>query len=311
LADPLKRLRRPWGLSEAASAAIIGLAAASPEIGINITSAVRGVVDIGLGAMLGSNIVAIPLVMTVAYWASRKAKLGQAEGQQQGQEQGQHGDHERHRREHLLHVQRPVVTVQALPYLVIVGVLALLALPPGWRGIQPIDGWIMLGVYLVYLVQAVLRGRQEGEQVEWSRKKFGLAAAGLVALAVGAFFTVIATKNIVSTLGMSRIVGGLFFTAPMAALPELFAVWSVTRSGQVTSATISAFGDHAVTLTVALLPLVLVGVPVENLPLLILNLCFGALMPATFTVLARWADTHTASSAGRWGCSMPSTWSTC
>ena len=74
----------------------------------------------------------------------------------------------------------------------------------------------------------------------------------------------------------------------MAALPEIFAVWSVTRSGQVTSAVTSVFGDHAVTLTVAFLPLALVTVPVENFPLFLTNIIFVALMPAVFAACIHW-----------------------
>ena len=66
LADPLKKLRRQWGFSVAAGGSFVGLAAASPEIGINVTSAIRGVGDIGLGAMLGSNVIAIPIMVTTA-----------------------------------------------------------------------------------------------------------------------------------------------------------------------------------------------------------------------------------------------------
>jgi cation:H+ antiporter len=50
-----------------------------------------------------------------------------------------------------------------------------------------------------------------------------MAAAGVGAIAVGAYFTVFATEKIVSALGIPRIMGGLFITAPMAALPEIFA----------------------------------------------------------------------------------------
>ena len=73
LADRLKMLRRRWGFSVAAGGAFVGLAAASPEIGINATSVVRGVSDIGLGVMLGSNVLAIPLMVVVGYAATRKA----------------------------------------------------------------------------------------------------------------------------------------------------------------------------------------------------------------------------------------------
>lgn len=137
LAKPLKKARRRWGLTEVAGAAFVGLAAASPEIGINTTSAIRGVGDIGLGASLGSNILAIPLIVVVAYWASRKPILG--EGKEPGESEE---EHRRHREEGLLRIKREAVWVQALPYLALVGLFAMLVLPAEWRGLQPLDGWI-------------------------------------------------------------------------------------------------------------------------------------------------------------------------
>ncbi|MEW5926059.1 MAG: sodium:calcium exchanger [Gemmatimonadota bacterium] len=301
LAHPLEKLRQQWGFTAAAGGAFIGLAAASPEIGINTASAVRGVSEIGLGASLGSNILAIPLIVTAAYVASRAERLGQ--GRRRGTE-GNDGrraaddgsdeesprEHARHRREGLLRVQRSAVTVQALPYLAILAVFALLTLPAQWRGLQPVDGWILLGAYLAYLAQALLRGREEGEEVRWTRREVLLAVGGVAVLALGAYFIVRAMDSIVSALGISRIVGGLFITAPMAALPEVFATWSVTRSGQVTSATTSVIGDHAVTMTVAFLPLALVTLPIQDLPLFGVNLAFVALVPAAYAALIHWGS---------------------
>jgi cation:H+ antiporter len=383
LAHPLKKLRRQRGFSAAAGGSFIGIAAASPEIGINIASAFRGVADIGLGAAIGSNILAIPIVVTVAYIATRTRLIGGGKEQQGGdqanrtrepsgeeedrqrgetdpenrrgwhaqklqsdasedvgvherrarahelraeahrelaqaheelaeaeeerarapadgkntgkgkrsREQGQEDsgeDHEQHLQHRLLRIRKQAVTVQALPYLAILVLFAALVLPAGWRGLQPMDGWILLGAYLVYLAQALLRGREEGEQVDWTRKEVGLALGGLLVLAVGAYFTVRATENIVSALGIQKIVGGLFITAPMAVLPEMFAVWSVTRSGQVTAATTSVIGDHAVTMTVAFLPLALVGLPVEDLQLFAVNLAFATLVAAAYAALIHW-----------------------
>ena len=281
LAAPLKKLRRQWGLSEVAGAAFIGLAAASPEIGINTASALRQVPEIGLGASLGSNIIAIPLVVTIAYLASRRRKLGSSEAGAQG-----HPDHDRHREEHALRVQQEAVTVQAIPYLLLIVLFATLTVPPQWRGLQPIDGWILLGGYFIYLAQAVLRGRKEGEDVAWSGKEVALAVAGLASLIVGAYLTVRSTENIVAAVGISQIVGGLFIVAPMAALPELFAVWSVTHSGQVTSATTSVIGDHAVTMTVAFLPLALMTLNVQNFQLFWINLVFVALIPTVYAAFS-------------------------
>lgn len=104
------------------------------------------------------------------------------------------------------------------------------------------------------------------------------------------FFIVRATESLVSAFGIPRIVGGLFITAPMAALPEVFATWSVTRSGQVTSATTSVIGDHAVTMTIAFLPLALIAFPIRDLQLFGVNLAFVALVPAAYAALIHWGS---------------------
>lgn len=124
--------------------------------------------------------------------------------------------------------------MHALPYLAVIGLFAVLTLPAPWRGLQPVDGGILLAAFVAYLAQALLRGRTEGEAVEWTKREIGMAVAGVAVLAVGTYFTVTATENLVSAFGISAIVGGLFITAPVAALPETFAAWSITRSGQVT-----------------------------------------------------------------------------
>ncbi|MEP2723214.1 sodium:calcium exchanger [Roseibium sp.] len=275
LSGPLKKLRKKWGFSVAAGGSFLGIAAASPEIGINVTSAARGVSDIGLGAMLGSNVLAIPLMVATAYFATRKSGL---------QEAGK--NHEQHRRKHYVAVDKEAVTVQALPYLAIVAVFALLTLPAPWRGLQPIDGWLLL---LAYLVQALVRGREKGEDVDWSRKERWMAIAGVSALAVGAYFTVFSSEKIIGALGIPNVVGGLLITATVAALPEVFATWSVARSGQVTAASTSVIGDHAVTMTLAFIPLTIIGTPIEDFRLFWVSLAFVALMPVLYAMFIRFS----------------------
>ena len=197
-------------------------------------------------------------------------------------------EHRRHLDNHILRVEQRAVTVQALPYLAVIGLFAALTLPSAWRGLQPVDGFILVMAYVVYLTQALLRGRQDGEAVEWSRSEILKALAGLALLAIGAYFTVRATENIVAAIGIAQIVGGLFITGPMAVLPEMFAVWSVSRSGQVTAATTSIIGDHVVTMTLAFLPLALVGLPVQDLQLFAVNLAFVFLIPAAYAAMIHW-----------------------
>ena len=323
LAHPLKKLRRQWGFTAAAGGSFIGLAAASPEIGINVASAFRGVADIGLGTAIGSNVLAIPLVVTVAYVASRRERLGGGKPKERGErsdgkpeedraqpaqsnrrdsanadgrsrsddDDGESPEaHQRHLEGHLLRIRKRAVTVQALPYLGILVLFAALSLPAPWRGLQPLDGALLLGAYLAYAAQALLRGRKEGEGVEWTKKEIMLALAGLAVLALGAYLTVRSTENIVEALGIQQVVGGLFITAPMAALPEVFAVWAVTRSGQITSATTSVIGDHAVTMTVAFLPLALIGLPVDDFPIFATTLAFVALVPIAYAAMIHWGS---------------------
>lgn len=285
----LKKAKGTVGSSVAAGGALVGLAAASPEIGINTTSALTGVGDIGLGTMLSSNVIAIPLMVVTAYLATRHLKKEKAKK-----------GHQRHLKEHLLKVDKTAVTVQALPYLVIIAVVAILTVPKPWRGLQPIDGWIMLGMYGIYLAQALLRGRKEKENVEWKKKEIWLACAGIGVLALGAYFTVRATENIVSAIGLSKLVGGLFITAPMAALPEVFATWSVAKSGQITSSVTSVIGDHAVTLTVAFFPLAMVTLPVGNFPLFATVLSFVALVGVLYAFFIHFGSKNKKHGFRRW-----------
>ena len=268
---PLKLLRKQWGLTASAGAAFLAIVTASPEVAINITSAARGVSDIGLGNLLGSNIISIPLITTIAYLASRR----QFKNYQQ---------HQKHLEENILALNKRSVVVLSLPYLGIIALVALLTLPEGWRGLQPVDGWIMLGAYAAFLAHAIIRGRKEGEKVSWDKKDIVLSVAGAAAIAVGAFFIVKATENIVSALGISQIIGGLFITGTMVTLPEIFKTWSVVKGGEVTAGTTSVIADNAITMSVAFFPLALVNTPVEDFQLYWVNLAFVGLMPLLYSV---------------------------
>ncbi|MEQ9438442.1 MAG: sodium:calcium exchanger [Cyclobacteriaceae bacterium] len=279
LLTPLKMLRKQWGLTASAGAAFLAIVTASPEVAINITSAARGVSDIGLGNLLGSNIISIPLMITIAYFASRKSFK---DNQQ----------HEQHLQENFLALNKRSVGVLSLPYLGIIALVALLTLPQAWRGLQPVDGWIMLGAYAAFLSHAIIKGRKEGEKVEWNKKKIILSVAGALAIAAGAFFIVKATENIVAALEISEIVGGLFITGIMTTAPEIFKTWSVVKGGEVTAGTTSVIADNAVTMTVAFFPLALVNTPIQDFRLYWVNLAFVGLMPLLYSVFIRQSNAN-------------------
>tara|TARA_R110000851_G_scaffold221246_4_gene374030 strand:- start:4595 stop:5593 length:999 start_codon:yes stop_codon:yes gene_type:complete len=271
LLTPLKMLRKQWGLTASAGAAFLAIVTASPEVAINITSAARGVSDIGLGNLLGSNIISIPLMVTIAYFASRKRFKNNKE-------------HQKHLDNKVLSLNKRSVSVLSLPYLGIIALVALLTLPKAWRGLQPVDGWIMLAAYAVFLAHAIIKGREKGKKVEWDKKQIWLSVAGALAIAVGAFFIVKATENIVSALSISEMVGGLFITGIMTTAPEIFKTWSVVKGGEVTAGTTSVIADNAVTMTVAFFPLALVTTPIEDFQLFWVNLAFVGLMPLLYSV---------------------------
>lgn len=280
LAVPLQKLRRQWGLSEAAGAAFVALATASPEVGTNTASALKGLSDIGLGNLLGSNIISVPAIVTVAYLAHRTRPT----------EGGASVDPSDLPQRRLLRVKREALTVQALPYLGVIVIAALLTLPPPWQGLQPVDGLVMLLVYAAYIAQAILRKRQQGQEVNWSGREIGVAVAGVLALAIGAYLTVTATEQIVSILGISQLIGGLFITSTLSIAPEVFATWTVARSGQVTAAATSVIADNTATLSLALVPLALVGTPIDNMPLFLVNLGFVALFALVYSAMVNWGD---------------------
>ena len=266
LAEPLEKLRRQWGLSEAAGAALVALATASPEVGTNTAAAVRGLSDIGLGNLLGSNIISVPAIVLVSYLASRNV-----------------GD-----KDNCIEVKTEALYVQAIPYIIIVILAAILTLPAPWRGLQPIDGWIMLAAYFIYVAQAILRERQSGKKVRWKKGEILIAIAGALGLAIAAYLIVTATEQLVSLLGISQIIGGLFITSTLSIAPEVFATWSMAKSGQVTAATTSVIADNTATMTLAMFPLALVGLQIQDLRLFVVNLIFVALLAIVYAAFIRW-----------------------
>ena len=266
LAEPLEKLRRQWGLSEAAGAAFVALATASPEVGTNTAAAVRGLSDIGLGNLLGSNIISVPAIVLVSYLASRNT-----------------GDNN-----NWLEVKTEALKVQAIPYILIIILAAILTVPLPWRGLQPIDGWIMLAAYFIYLAQAIFRERQSAKKVRWQKGEIVVAIAGALGLAIAAYFIVTATERLVSLLGISQIIGGLFITSTLSIAPEVFATWSVAKSGQVTAATTSVIADNTATMTLALFPLALVGLQIQDFRLFTINLIFVALLAIAYAAFIRW-----------------------
>jgi hypothetical protein len=62
-----------------------------------------------------------------------------------------------------------------------------------------------------------------------------LVGLGVGAIALGRLGSVVAVRHVNQALGMSDLIGGLFVTGLLCAMPEMFAAWSLGRRGQVTT----------------------------------------------------------------------------
>lgn len=254
-------LRTHWGLAETAGGAMMGLATASPEISVNIASVLFGWPAIGLGTALGSNVPALPLIFAVSYASTRWHSEARREPD----------------RPQVPHVKPQAAWVQAMPYLLVLALLAILTIPAGWQGLQPVDAAVLGLAFAVYFAQAVMRGRGKADGSDFPRRRAIGAALGVAAIAAGGVGSVIASRHVNQALGISDLVGGLFITGLLCALPESFAAWRLSRRGQGTAAISGAYADGTTSLTLALVPPSLAGAPLGNLPLFAVNIGFLAL----------------------------------
>lgn len=283
----LDAYRAHAGLRGTVAGALLGTATAAPEVSVNLASVAFGWPDLGLGTALGSNVPALPLVFLIA-WLSLRAAASHAPGAaaspQPGPAAGAAGE--------VPVVAPAAVEVQALPYLLVVLLLAALTLPPGWAGLQPQDALFLLLAWGLYLVRALMRPRRQAEPSRGVGRTVARAALlGVPAIALGALASVIAARRLGEAFGASDLVVGLFVIGLLCALPESFAAWRLAREGKTTTAVSTAMADGIVSLTIALVPPALVGTTVGNVPLYLVNLAFLA-----FVLLAYIGLNHV-----RWG----------
>ncbi len=266
----LGELRKHWGIAETGGGALLGLATASPEISVNIASVALGWPDIGLGTALGSNVPALPLVFVISYVSTRWHRRRAMAEHRQAPDSAPPPP--------MPQVKEQAVWLQMLPYLLVVALLAALTLTPGWEGLQPLDGLVLALACGAYMVRAL---RAPGERVPCQSpgRKTLAALPGFAAIAAGALVAVLASRQLNQALGISDLVGGLFITGFLCALPESFSAWRLSRSGRATSAVSAAVADGIYSLTLAMLPLSIVGAAVGNVALYALNLGFlGAVL---------------------------------
>ncbi len=291
-AAALDVVRGRAGLRGTVAGALLGIATAAPEISVNLASVGFGWPDLGLGAALGSNVPALPLVVLLSWLSLRAARSADGVGDT-GPQPASVGAAAAEPAPPPVPLVRPAaVEVQALPYLLVVLLLAALTLPPGWAGLQPLDGLVLTAAWGVYLARALLRSRKAPAApapgaVVAGAPPVGRALLGVPAIALGALASVVAARRLGEAFGASDLVVGLFVIGLLCALPESFAAWRLAREGKTTTAVSTAMGDGIVSLTLALVPPALVGAAVGDVALYLANLAY-----LVFTLLAYIALNH-------------------
>lgn len=180
---------------------IVAVGTGSPEMVVSLKAALAGSSDLALGNIVGSNIANVALILGLAALA-RPMNV----------------------RSQLLRREVPVM----------LGVTALLVVLLQDGGLGRIDGAILTGGALAYIVgtyRAARRDRDADVAAEFeeslptpqasSVRSVALVAGGLVALLVGAHVLVEGAVVIAQRLGMSEVVIGLTVIAIGTSLPEL------------------------------------------------------------------------------------------
>lgn len=193
---------------------VVGMGTSAPELMVSVQSALKGSPDMAVGNVVGSNIANILLIMGIGALLSPMVATG-------------------------LSLKRDALIMCA----VTAGLL--------WLGLQGVvtrdQGWIMLGIFAVYLMgvyvwEKVLTGKDTAPAGEPDSERQGSplvaliwVAVGLLMLVSGADALVRGAENVARGFGISEAVIGLTLVAVGTSLPELTVtiIAAFRRQGEV------------------------------------------------------------------------------
>jgi cation:H+ antiporter len=194
---------------------VVAFGTSAPELAVTLQAALSGSPELAVGNVVGSNIANVLLILGLAALITP------------------------------LVVESRVVRID-VP-LVIAASAALWVLSLN-GGVGLVDGILLFGVLIGYLIWSVMEGRQEGQAIqdEFAEglgvrdqsnlghlgKQVGLVVVGLLLLAISARLLVAGASDIARTLGVSELVIGLTVVAIGTSLPELVASVVASLRGQ-------------------------------------------------------------------------------
>jgi cation:H+ antiporter len=184
---------------------IVAFGTSSPELAVSVQTALKGQADIAIGNVIGSNVFNVLLILGVAAMI-RPIRIA----------------------EQLIRLDVPImIGMSLLTY----------SLAVAGGSLSRLDGVILFGLLIAYIVFSLKQSKAEGQEVqdEYAQeyavkepknlktitKNFLLVGVGLAMLALGSNWLVEAAVTIAKTLGVSELVIGLTIVAAGTSMPEV------------------------------------------------------------------------------------------
>jgi cation:H+ antiporter len=239
-----------------ASFVLAGLVSILPEFFVGVNSALEGVPEIGIGTLVGNNIVDLTLVIGIIVILGKEIPIS--------------GTHR----------------LATFPFLAAIG-LPLILMVDG--SLSTIDGLILVGACVSYLVWMISQNRlrESGHPIEWEKISLPLGKFFVMMILVyfASKFVVESSVDIAHIVGMPTIFAGLFLISIGAALPEFtFSVQAIlSRHKSVGLADV--LGNVAIDATLSIGVMALIrpfDVDLSIIGISTLIMGFAALMLTTF-----------------------------
>lgn len=200
--DGAAGLARKFGIPQlVVGLTIVAMGTSAPEAAVSITAALKGNADIGIGNVVGSNILNILIILGVSAVITSVA------------------------------IQKSTFFIE-IPYMILITVVLIVMGKIG-GDVSRIEGvilWVLFIIYLAYLFVLARKGKDEKQEEETKSipKLLLSAVVGGVVVVLGSNVTVDSATEIATMLGLSERFIGLTIVALGTSLPEL--VTSVTAA---------------------------------------------------------------------------------
>ena len=205
---------------------LVAFGTSSPELSLDVSAALRGSTQLAFGTLVGSNIANVGLILGIAAMiAPLKINM------------------------RLLKVEAPIALA-----------VSLLVLGLGFDGeISRLDGFILLGAFVLFITFSYWSARKESDRVksefvaaahdaspvsEPMGKSWVLVVIGLVGLILGAQLMVYSAVEVAKLLGISELIIGLTIVAIGTSLPELATSIVAARRGDADIAVGNVIGSN-------------------------------------------------------------------